>query len=383
MKKTIRDCRLKRGLRVTALAGLVVALLGANALVGGQDQGKPAQDQTKTAPDQTKSTTDQAKTPAGQAKIAVEAKIVTIFATVRDKHGQIVATLTKDDFAVDEDGRPQTISYFARENDLPLTAGLLVDTSRSQARVLDQEVDASYTFLGRVLREGKDQAFVIHFDHEVELLQDVTSSRQKLEAGLHAIKTPQLADASDRGSHHSGGGTLLYDAVYLASEELMKKQQGRKALIVLSDGVDRGSKESLYSAIESAQRANTVVYSILFKGEEPNGQSSGYGGRGGGYGGHGGGGGGGHRRQPEEQRPDGKKVLERISKETGGRLFEVTKKETVDKIYAEIEQELRGQYVLGYAPDKSQTGASYHKIHLATKQKDLSVQARDGYYTGQ
>jgi VWFA-related protein len=397
MKDTIRERGAKRGLRLTAivscLAVLLIALLGANALVGGQDQTKTTQDQTKSTPEQAKTTpsqtnttpeqakpaTDQTKTAPDKPKITVESKVVTVFATVRDKHGQIVATLTKDDFAVDEDGRPQTISYFARENDLPLTTGLLVDTSRSQTRVLDQEVDASYTFLDHVLRE-KDKAFIIHFDHEVELLTDLTSSRQKLDAGLKAIKAPQLADASDKGSHHSGGGTLLYDAVYLASEELMKKQQGRKALIILSDGVDRGSKESLHSAIESAQRANTVVYSILFKGEEP-GQHGGYGGGGYGGGGYGGHGGGGRNRYPQqEQRPDGKKILERISKETGGRLVEVSKKETVDKIYAEIEQELREQYVLGYAPDKSQTGASYRKIHLTTKQKDLTVQARDGYY---
>lgn len=381
-----------RSWRMVALASLVAVLLGGllggNARGGEQDQTKTTQDQAKTAPSQPSSTPDQAK-PAteqpksapGQAKITVESKVVTVFATVRDKHGQIVANLTKDDFAVEEDGRPQTISYFARENDLPLATGLLVDTSRSQTRVLDQEVDASYAFLDHVLRD-KDKAFIIHFDHEVELLTDLTSSRQKLDAGLHAIKTPQLSDASDRGPHHSGGGTLLYDAVYLASEELMKKQQGRKALIILSDGVDHGSKESLHSAIESAQRANTIVYSILFKGEEPYGQRGGYGGGGGGWGGHGGG--GGRNRYPQqEQRPDGKKILERISKETGGRLFEVTKKETVDKIYSEIEQELRKQYVLGYPPDKSQTGTSYHKIHLTTKQKDLTVQARDGYYTEQ
>lgn len=394
MKNTDKHNGARRELRMAMLARLVavllMVLLGADVLVGGQDQTKTTQDQSKSTPDQTKTTpsqtnttseqakpaADQTKTAPTQGKITVEAKIVTVFATVRDKHGQLVASLTKDDFAVDEDGRPQTITYFARENDLPLTTGLLVDTSLSQRRVLDQEVDASYTFLDHVLRD-KDKAFIIHFDHEVELLADLTSSRQKLDAGLKAIKTPQLADASDRGSHHSGGGTLLYDAVYLASEELMKKQQGRKALIILSDGVDRGSKESLHDAIESAQRANTVVYSILFKGDEPSGQhGGGYGG--GGYGGHG----GGRNRYPQqEQRPDGKKVLDRISKETGGRLFEVSKKETVDKIYGEIEQELRGQYVLGYAPDKGQTGTSYHKIHLTTKQKDLAVQARDGYYS--
>jgi VWFA-related protein len=316
-------------------------------------------------------------------KISVEANIVTVFATVRDKHSQIVSNLTKDDFTVDEDGRPQTISYFARENDLPLTVGLLVDTSLSQRRVLDKERSASSSFVDHTLREDKkDQAFLINFDHDVTLLQDLTSSRKKLESALDSLQTPQMEDSSAGGGHrHGGGGTLLYDAVYLASNELMKKQQGRKALIVLSDGDDRGSKETLSTAIQSAERANTIVYSILFKDDEGYGQRGGYGGGGGGWGGRGGGGGGGGgRRYPQEQRPDGKKILERISKETGGRLFEVSKKETVDQIYEQIQQELRAQYILGYVPDKSPVSGDYHQIHLVTKQKDLIVQSRDGYY---
>jgi VWFA-related protein len=323
----------------------------------------------------------QQQTPA-PPKIAVETKMVTVFATVRDKKGQIVSNLTKDDFAVDEDGHPQTITYFARENDLPLTVGLLVDTSLSQRTVLADERRASSTFVDHIMREDKkDQAFLIHFDREVELLQDLTPSRKKLESALDLLETPQREEVSDdSGRRPRGGGTLLYDAVFLASDELMKKQQGRKALIVLSDGVDRGSKESLQTSIEAAQRANTIVYSVLFKGEEP---GSNFGQHRGGWGGPGiGPPGGGQRRYPQqrEQRPDGKKVLDRMSKETGGRLFEVSKKEPVDQIYAQIEQELRDQYILGYAPDKSQTSSDYHKIHLTTKQTDLVVQARDGYY---
>ena len=322
-------------------------------------------------------------------KISVESNIVTVFATVRDKHGQIVSDLTKDDFSLDEDGRPQTITYFARQNDLPLAVGLLVDTSLSQRRVLDQERTASSNFVDHTLREDKkDRAFLIHFDHEVELLQDFTTSRKKLETALRQLQSPEREESTDGERHHHGGGTLLYDAVYLASNDMMKKLQGRKAVIVLSDGVDRGSKETLASAIESAQRANTVVYSILFKDDEPYGSRGGYGGGGGhgGWGGHGGGGGGGGgRRYPprEEQRPDGKKILERISKETGGRLFEVSKKQTVDQIYDAIQQELRDQYILGYVPDKSPNTSDYRKIHLATKQKDLAVQSRDGYYAEQ
>jgi VWFA-related protein len=317
-------------------------------------------------------------------KIAVESKVVTVFASVRDKHGQIVSNLTKDDFAVDEDGRPETISYFARENDLPLNVGLLVDTSMSQKHVLGDERTASSTFVDHIMREEKkDQAFLLHFDREVELLQDLTTSRKKLESALDLLQMPQQEDASDNDGRRRGGGTLLYDAVFLASDELMKKQQGRKAVIVLSDGVDRGSKETLQSSIEAAQRANTIVYSILFKDEQSYGDHGGGHSHGGwGMGVPGGGGPGGQRRYPQqrEERPDGKKILDRMSKETGGRLFEVSKKQPVDQIYAQIEQELRNQYILGYVPDKSESSGDYHKIHLTTKQKDLVVQARDGYY---
>jgi VWFA-related protein len=325
--------------------------------------------------------------------ISVNVKVVNVLATVRNKHGDIVSNLTKDDFALEEDGRPQTIGYFARETDLPLTLGLLVDTSMSQRRVLDQERTASSTFLDQVMRVNKDVAFVIHFDREVELLQDLTSSRQKLQAALALLQTPQLhregeesggnSPGSYPGSHRGaggwGGGTLLYDAVYLASNELMKKQQGRKALIVLSDGVDRGSKETLASAVEAAQRADTLVYSILFTSEQPYG--GGYGGRG--MGGMGRRGGGRSGRYPQQERPDGKKILEQISKATGGRLFEVSKKQPIEQIYSQIQDELRNQYSLGYTPNPADAAPGYHKILLTTKQKDLTVQARDGYYATQ
>src|ERR1700719_1923259 len=181
--------------------------------------------------------------------LSVQVKVVTLPVTVRDKHGKIVRDLTKDDFTLQEDGRPQTIRYFSQEANLPLTMGLLVDTSRSQTNVLDAERNASRSFLDQMLVQEKDKAFLIHFDREVELLQDLTSSREKLQAALELLKTPSDRERSNdpndsdsrsgSGSHH--GGTQLYDAVFLASNELMKKQQGRKALIILSDGVDRGS----------------------------------------------------------------------------------------------------------------------------------------------
>src|SRR5262249_30791248 len=323
--------------------------------------------------------------PAQQEpKYSVQVKVVNVPATVRDKHGKIIHDLTKDDFILEEDSRPQLIHYFSQESDLPLTLGLLVDTSLSQLRVLDQEKTASSSFLDDMLRPDKDQAFLIRFDFDVELLEDLTDSREKLRSAMDSLQPPQLDRQRGGGSpgggpgyprrrggmggSYSGGGTLLYDAVYLASNELMKKQTGRKAVVILSDGVDHGSKESLKDAIEAAQRADTIVYSIFFKGDEP---YMGFGGLGGHHGGRG--------RYPEEQ-VDGKKVLEQISKETGGRLFEVSGKETVGKIYSQIEDELRNQYNLGYTPDRTDPGAGYHKISLKTKQKDLVVQARAGYY---
>jgi VWFA-related protein len=319
-------------------------------------------------------------------------KVVNLFATVRDKHGQIISNLSKDDFSLEEDGRPQAIKYFTRETDLPLKLGLLVDTSMSTLSALPDERNASGTFLTKVVREDKDSAFLIHFDREVELLQDLTSSKQKLASALEEIEPTQRTDQGNSGGspggypgggrgrrrHFGGGGTLLYDAIFLASDELMQKQQGRKALILLTDGDDRGSKTSLESAVESAQRANTLVYCIYFKGEEPS-AFGGYGGRHGGWN-RGGMGRPGAGRYPQESREDGKKVLERIAKQTGGRMFEISKKQSVDQIYSQIEQELRNQYNIGYTPDHGGTASAYHKIHLAARDKNDVVQTRDGYY---
>jgi VWFA-related protein len=335
-----------------------------------------------------------------------DVKVVNVLATARDKKGQIVTDLKQEEFHLADDGQPQTIRYFAREIDLPLTLGLLVDTSMSQRRVLGQERTASYRFLDQVLRESKDLAFVIHFDREAELLQDLTSSRKQLEDALAQLELPQQdqPQLNRRGSGGGGGypgggggypggggggggypgggggrggrgsrgpGTVLYDSVLLASDELMRKQHGRKALILLTDGVDNGSKVTLERGIEAAQRADTLVYSILFSDEEGSGFSQGLGGmgrrggmgRGGGY-----------------DRPDGKKVLERLARETGGGFFQVSKKRPIDDIYKQIQEELRSQYNLGYTPEPASSNAYFHKIALTTTRKEVVLQAREGYY---
>ena len=397
---------------MACLAAIAIAFVPIALARGqGQQQGQTAQQTTaaqQTTPAQPQ---PQAQAPAQKPAtqppavqgppIKVNANLVTVFATVKDKHGKIVANLTKDQFALTEDGRAQTISYFVADTDVPLTLGLLVDTSMSQRQVLGQERDASRKFLDDMLRADRDKAFVIHFDREVELLQDLTASKEKLERALDDLGSPEFSNArggsstggdpdddpqAQQGRH--GGGTLLYDSVYLASNELMKKQQGRKALVVLTDGVDHGSKVSLEEAVDAAQHADTEVYSILFAGEEDHqgyGNRGGYGhggwGHGGGMGGPGGQWPGGGGRESREPRPDGKKVLQRISGATGGELFQVSKKETVDDIYAKIAEQLRNQYSLGYVPDRAEPGAGFHKIVLTTKDKDLVVQAREGYYS--
>ena len=292
-------------------------------------------------------------------------------------------TCPRIDLPLDEDGRAQLIRYFAQESDLPLSLGLLVDTSGSQRNLIEEERAASFRFFEQVLRPEKDVAFVIHFDFDVELLQDITASRRLLDKALEELSAPAQQRQQRQqqrypipgpfpggggrgrggrgGGGRGGGGTMLYDAILLASDELMRKQKGRKALILLSDGVDTGSKVSLSSAVEAAQRADTLVYSILF--EDP-----------GMYGGFGGG------RMGQVGSADGKKVMERISRETGGRYFEVSKKRTLGKVYDEIDEDLRHQYSLGYSPERSEAAGGYHRIHLATRQKGLTVQTREGYY---
>ena len=328
---------------------------------------------------------------------SADVKVVNVLATVRNKQGQVVSNLNQDDFTLSEDGHPQMIRYFSRETDLPLTLGLLVDTSQSQRRVLSEERDASHQFFEDVLREDKDKAFVIHFDREVELLQDLTSSRKKLEDSLNLLQIGQPREddgggqtggQSPRGGGYPGGGgrypggqrggnrgggTQLYDAILLASEELMAKQKGRKAVVVLTDGRDRGSKTSQGQAVEAAQRADTMVYSIYFADEE-----SAFG-NGGGFGGGLGGNGRRYPTQYPESGPDGKKVLQQISAQTGGGFFEVSKKQTIGGIYGRIQEELRNQYSLGYTSDQGDS-ANYRKITVTVRTKGLTVQARDGYY---
>lgn len=277
-------------------------------------------------------------------------KVVNVFATVRRKNGEMVRDLTKDDFALAEDGRPQKIQYFARDTDLPLTIGLGIDTSLSQKKVLESERAASYDFVDKVLREDQDKVFVIQFDLGAFIRQPLTSSRKDLEATLPMVDTPTRPELALQ----RGGGTVLYDAVVKASREILSGQLNRKALILLTDGVDTGSEASILDAVDAAQRADTLIYSILFSDE-------GY------YGPFGGGG-------------EGRNALQRMSRETGGGFFEVTRKEGIDEIYAQIQDELRSQYSLGFVSDRPVRVSEFRKLQLTVKQKGLLVETRDRYW---
>jgi VWFA-related protein len=325
-------------------------------------------------------------------RLKVEAREVVLPVTVRDKKGALITTLQKSDFTLAEDGRPQTIKSFTRETNLPFRLGLLVDTSRSLSGAMENERKAAGKFVDQMLpadpKAGTqaDQAFLLHFDREVELLEDFTASREKLHR--------ELDDMGPQG-RKARGGTQLYDAVFLAADELMKPKDGRKALVVFSDGVDRGSKETLNDAVDAADRANVAVYTIYFKGEQERSEGSGFpgsGGRrggmgGGGYPGGGGGypgGGGGGRRGGDgggrESGVDGKKILEKIATRTGGRFFEAKKKDNLEEIYGQIAEELRGQYLLTYTPDVVDKDGGFHKIALKANKDDLTVATREGYY---
>ena len=367
----------------------------------------------------------QSPSPEEKPKYLASVQVVNLFATVRDSSGKIVKDLTKDNFMLEEEGRPQTIKFFERESSLPLFLGLLVDTSTSQGRLLGEERSAGIKFFDQILREDRDLAFVIHFDYEIELLQDFTASRQNLDKALNLLEVaqprqqqtqqpgggnPQGGNNPQGGGYPPGGGypggrrypqgggyppgggypqggggrregTKLYDAILLASEDLMSKQKGRKALVLLTDGVDTGSKVTLHEGISAAQKADTLVYSVLFA------DSTGYPNQGGynpGMGRRRGGGmpmpmppGGG------QNLPDGKKVLREIAEETGGRFYQVSHFHPIDKVFADIEEDLRNQYNIGYTPDLAGEPGLYRHIHLTAKtpkKKDLVVRTRAGYY---
>ncbi|PSH03988.1 MAG: VWA domain-containing protein [Acidobacteria bacterium] len=361
---------------------------------------------------------DSGQKPATPPPVSAKAKEVNLIVTVRDKRGQPVTNLTKQDFVLEQDGRTQAITQFAQD-DPPLTIGILADTGPGERKALAAERKAATDFVNHSLREGKDKGFVLHFDKEVELLQDVTISHEKLARGIEQISIGEMRATADSGRQRDeqgsrrqqrfSSGSTLYDAIFLSTEEVLKDQSGRKMLVLFSAGEDGGSKTSLERAIEAAQRANTLVYCVYVAAEREESESgsgeekrSGGNAPGGGSpfpgggspfpgggspfpGGQGpfpGGGYPGGGRVPggtqQKDRTAEKKILQRISKETGGQFFEASKKLTPEQVYSQIADELRHQYSLSFTPDKAESG--YHKLRLSTRTGNLTVQTREGFY---
>ena len=281
---------------------------------------------------------------------SVGVDVVSVLATVRDRDGRVVKDLTADDFLVTEEGSPRTIRYFSRETDLPLTIGLLVDTSRSQGGLLGAERSASQVFLRRVLRPDIDRAFVAQFDEQVRILQELTASRADLSGALQRLTIP---------GHFA---TLIYSAVRQCAEDVMKKQPGRKAFVLLTDGVAFKDSVSLGTAIEFAQRADTILFSIRFADTfHP------------------------ARRivaaRLDAARKKGEAGLVRMAKETGGEAFEASGNQSIEDLYARIEESLRSQYSLGFSPEAKTKPGQYRKIQVTARDAKLVVTARTGYYS--
>jgi VWFA-related protein len=289
--------------------------------------------------------------------IKVDVDVVNLYCAVRNKQNALISNLEKGDFSLAEDGASQAIKYFTRETDLPLTIGLLVDVSGSQRNLIEIERRAASSFFSSILK-NKDVAFLISFGADSELLQDVTGSPRALQEGLNHLKLNAGFSGINSGpvpTMNKQRGTVLYDAVYLAANDMLAKEVGRKAIVLITDGQDEGSTENEKAAIEAAQKADTIIYGILYVDRQAYGGGLTFG-----YSGEG--------------------VLKQMSEETGGRLFQVDRKNNLDAIFDQIQQEMRTQYAIGYTPTNGKKDGSYRKIDLRTANKDLKVQVRKGYY---
>ena len=287
--------------------------------------------------------------------------VVQLFFNVKDKKGGLIPSLPKENFQVFEDGKPQTIKYFSSDSDLPLTLGILIDSSLSQQNVLEMEKQVGGAFLSEILRE-KDMAFVMSFDVTIDLLQDFTGSPRRLKSALNSAKINTGGGGGCGGVPGMGGGpvpcvgspkgTLLFDAVYLASHDQMSQQVDRKAMILLTDGEDQGSQNKLRDAIEAAQKADTIVYVLLCADRGFYGF--------GGYGGEG--------------------EMKKLTAETGGRVIEVgNKMEKLKNAFDQISQELRSQYNIGYVPTNLKKDGSFRKVEIRSKD-GYKIQSRSGYF---
>jgi VWFA-related protein len=302
-------------------------------------------------------------TPAGFAQDApaqseevlrITSGLVNLYAVVRDKN-RPVAGLNREDFEVSEDNKRQEIRFFSRETDTPLTLGILIDTSGSQVHVLGVEQREAKSFIEQVIGK-KDLAFILRFDVEVELLQDLTSNRRLLAQAIESTVVNTGGGGVVQGPFPTsgGGGTNLHDAVYLSARELLKGEVGRKVIIILSDGQDTGSSKDLREALEAAQRSDVIIYSVaVIDRQFYSMQSSGF---------------------------SGDSVLKRYAEQTGGRVVEVSRIEDTAQAFREIAEELRTQYSLGYTSSNTRRDGSFRKIQVKIRDRKYKIFARRGYY---
>ncbi len=285
----------------------------------------------------------------------VDVDVVSLLFNVKDKKGGLIPSLNKEDFQVLEDGKPQTIKYFRSEANLPLTLGLMIDTSLSQDAVLPMEKRVGADFLERVLRD-QDLAFVLSFDVNVDLLQDFTNSKRQLRSAMEGTHINAAVGHSGVPGVGQGPvpnitprGTLLYDAVYLAATEKLSKEVGRKAMVLLTDGEDQGSQLKLRDALQAAQKADTIIYVLLIS-------------------------------DSHVAMGTGEGDMRKLCEETGGRVIKVGDKiEKLRDAFDQVSQELRSQYSLGYTPTNEKHDGKFREI--AIKSKDgYKIQARKGYY---
>ncbi|MGA7170899.1 MAG: VWA domain-containing protein [Candidatus Sulfotelmatobacter sp.] len=332
------------------LAAVSSATPAARAQSSNPSQPANAQDAGQSAPEKSDET------------LKVNVNVVGVFFNVKDKHGALIPNQTKDDFQVLEDGKAQTIKYFTAESNLPLTLGILIDTSGSQIRVLDMEKEVGAAFLRQILTD-KDEAYVMDFDVESELIQDYTRDVHRLQAALNKVKINSGVSSGASGIPglgqgpvpvHNAPGTVLYDAVYLSANEMLAKEVGRKAMILLTDGEDEGSKLKIKDAIEAAQRADAIVYVLLCA------DRGFYGGMSMGY--------------------SGESEMRKLTEATGGRVINVGNKfDKLKEAFDQIAAELRSQYSLGYTSTNTVLDGGYRKLEVKSKQ-GYKIQTRAGYY---
>jgi VWFA-related protein len=289
-----------------------------------------------------------AQEPAQQGPtIKTEVSLVNIFATVRDKKKHIVPNLKQEDFRVFENEQEQKIAFFSTEKTLPITLGLMIDTSGSEQYRLPAEQDAASRFLSQVLRKG-DEAMVLTFDLDVDLLSDFTEDRAQLQRAIHHAQINAAGPVVTPGTLPSGpNGTHMYDAIWVSCGEKLATEAGRKALVIITDAEDFGSKVSVEEAIEAAQRTNTVVHFLLV--HDPG----------------------------QGWRPD---IAHKIADQTGGRVIEVSSEKHLTEAFDQISEELRSEYTLGYYPTNGKRDGTFRKIKVETTDHDLKVLARKGYY---